>query len=89
MNKDGKKIVVQSPLFGGTFANIFVEHISKSGISVSQGRCTFSLKMFFFQTKFFPKIGCLLLYSTSNTRVWDGDLLPFPLIPEHKPIRTF
>jgi len=44
MNKDGKKIVVQSPLFGGTFANIFVEHVSKSGISVSQGRCTFSLK---------------------------------------------
>jgi len=35
MNKDGKKIVVQSPLFGGTFANIFVEHVSKSGISAS------------------------------------------------------
>lgn len=84
MNKDGKKIVVQSPHFGGTFANIFVEYISRSRISVSQGRCTFSLKNWQF-----PKIGCLLLHSTSNTRVWDGDLLPFLLIPEHKPIRTF
>lgn len=44
MNKDGKKIVVQSPHFGGTFANIFVEYISRSRISVSQGRCTVSLK---------------------------------------------
>lgn len=44
MNKDGKKIVVQSPHFGGTFANIFVEYISRSRISVSQGRRTFSLK---------------------------------------------
>ena len=42
MNKDGKKIVVQSPHFGGTFANIFVEYISRSRISVSQGRCTVS-----------------------------------------------
>ena len=44
MNKDGKKIVVQSPHFGETFADIFVEYISRSGISVSQSRCTFCLK---------------------------------------------
>lgn len=44
MNKDGKKIIAQSPHFGGTFSNIFVEYISRSGISVSLGRCTFSLK---------------------------------------------
>lgn len=43
----------------------------------------FSLKTGSFQNWLSP------LHSTSNTRVWDGDLLPFLLIPEYKPQELF
>lgn len=61
-----RKLLYKAPTFGGTFANIFVEYISRSRISVSQGRCTFSLKNWQF-----PKIGCLLLHSPTLGVGWE------------------